>query len=79
MLLGVARTPGSGHSALPDARADAPEALRLRPAPEISSRFGEASVVGPFVNLVAIPLFNLVLVPLTVLATLALSFDAVTA
>jgi competence protein ComEC len=40
--------------------------------------FGEASVVGPLVNLVAIPLFNLVLVPLTVLATLALSFDALT-
>jgi competence protein ComEC len=38
--------------------------------------FGEVSVVGPLVNLVAIPLFNLVLVPLTVLATLGLSFDA---
>jgi competence protein ComEC len=38
--------------------------------------FGEASVVGPLVNLVAIPLFNLVLVPVTVLVTLALSFDA---
>lgn len=36
--------------------------------------FGEISLVGPLVNLVAIPLFNLLLVPLTVLATLALSF-----
>jgi competence protein ComEC len=39
--------------------------------------FGEASIAGPLVNLIAIPLFNLVLVPLTVLTTLALSFDAV--
>ena len=38
--------------------------------------FGEASLVGPLVNLLAIPFFNLVLVPLSVLATLALSFDA---
>jgi competence protein ComEC len=38
--------------------------------------FGEVSVVGPLVNLVAIPLFNLALVPLTVLTTLALSFDS---
>ena len=38
--------------------------------------FGEVSIVGPLVNLVAIPFFNLCLVPLTVLATLALSFDA---
>jgi competence protein ComEC len=37
--------------------------------------FGEVSAVGPFVNLVAIPLFNLCLVPLTVLTTVALSFD----
>ena len=41
--------------------------------------FGEMSVVGPLVNLVAIPLFNLVLVPLTVLATIGLSFDALAA
>ena len=38
--------------------------------------FGEVSIVGPLVNLVAIPFFNLCLVPLTVLTTLALSFDA---
>src|SRR4029078_8839377 len=37
--------------------------------------FGEISVVGPRVNLVAIPLFNLVLVPLTLLATLLLQVD----
>jgi len=37
--------------------------------------FGEISVVGPLVNLVAIPLFNLVLVPLTLLATLLLQVD----
>jgi len=41
--------------------------------------FGEISLVGPLVNLVAIPLFNLALVPLTVLATLGLSFDALAA
>jgi competence protein ComEC len=41
--------------------------------------FGETSVVGPLVNLVAIPWFNLVLVPLTVLATIGLSFDALAA
>ena len=40
--------------------------------------FGEISLVGPLVNLVAIPFFNLCLVPLTVLTTLALSFDALT-
>ncbi|HEY8521219.1 MAG TPA: DNA internalization-related competence protein ComEC/Rec2 [Gammaproteobacteria bacterium] len=34
--------------------------------------FGEVSLVGPLVNLAAIPWFNLVLVPLTLLATLAL-------
>jgi competence protein ComEC len=38
--------------------------------------FGEISLVGPFVNLVAIPFFNVCLVPLAVLATLGLSFDA---
>jgi len=38
--------------------------------------FGEISVVGPFVNLVAIPFFNACLVPLSVLATLGLSLDA---
>ena len=38
--------------------------------------FGEMSIVGPLVNLVAIPWFNLVLVPFTVLATVGLSFDA---
>jgi competence protein ComEC len=41
--------------------------------------FGEISVVGPLVNLVAIPFFNVCLVPLTVLTTLALSFDALAA
>ena len=41
--------------------------------------FGEISVVGPLVNLVAIPLFNLVLVPLTLLATLLLQVDALAA
>ena len=39
--------------------------------------FGEISVVGPVVNLVAIPFFNACLVPLAVLATLGLSLDAV--
>ena len=39
--------------------------------------FGEVSVVGPVVNLVAIPFFNACLVPLAVLVTLGLSFDAV--
>ncbi len=38
--------------------------------------FGEISLVGPFVNLVAIPFFNTCLVPLSVLATLGLSIDA---
>jgi len=38
--------------------------------------FGEISLVGPFVNLVAIPFFNACLVPLSVLATLGLSLDA---
>jgi competence protein ComEC len=38
--------------------------------------FGEISLIGPLVNLVAIPLFNLVLVPLTLLATLLLQVDA---
>ena len=37
--------------------------------------FGEISLVGPLVNLVAIPLFNLVLVPLTVLASAVFSFE----
>jgi competence protein ComEC len=41
--------------------------------------FHEISLVGPLVNLVAIPLFNLVLVPLTLLATLLLHFDALAA
>jgi competence protein ComEC len=41
--------------------------------------FGEISIVGPVVNLVAIPLFNVCLVPLAVLATLALSLDGVAA
>jgi len=41
--------------------------------------FGESSLVGPLVNLVAIPFFNLCLVPLAVLTTLSLSFDAVAA
>jgi len=39
--------------------------------------FGEVSVVGPVVNLVAIPFFNACLVPLAVLATLGLSLDSV--
>ena len=38
--------------------------------------FGEISLVGPLVNLVAIPFFNACLVPLAVLATLGLSVDA---
>jgi competence protein ComEC len=38
--------------------------------------FGEVSLVGPLVNLPAIPFFNVCLVPLTVLITIALSFDA---
>jgi competence protein ComEC len=41
--------------------------------------FGEISLVGPFVNLVAIPFFNAVLVPLAVVATIALSFAALAA
>ncbi|HUL81133.1 MAG TPA: DNA internalization-related competence protein ComEC/Rec2 [Gammaproteobacteria bacterium] len=41
--------------------------------------FGEISMIGPFVNLLAIPLFNLVLVPLTLLATLLLQVDALAA
>src|SRR4029077_6815418 len=41
--------------------------------------FGEISLIGPVVNLVAIPLFNLVLVPLTLLATLLLQVDALAA
>ncbi len=41
--------------------------------------FGEVTLVGPVVNLVAIPFFNACLVPLAVLATLALSVDAVAA
>jgi competence protein ComEC len=32
--------------------------------------FAECSLIGPFANLIAIPLFNLLLVPLTLLATL---------
>jgi len=39
--------------------------------------FGESSVAGPLVNLVAIPFFNMCLVPLAVLTTVVLSFDAV--
>jgi competence protein ComEC len=38
--------------------------------------FGEVSLVGPVVNLAAIPFFNACLVPLAVLATLVLSLDA---
>jgi competence protein ComEC len=41
--------------------------------------FGEISVVGPLVNLVAIPFFNVLLVPLAVLSTVVLSFDALAA
>ena len=41
--------------------------------------FGEISLIGPIVNLVAIPLFNVVLVPLTLLATLAVQVDALSA
>jgi len=44
--------------------------------PLTASYFGEISLVGPFVNLVAIPFFNACLVPLSVLVTLGLSFDA---
>ncbi len=38
--------------------------------------FGTISLLGPLVNLVAIPAFSLLLVPLTVLASVALSFDS---
>jgi competence protein ComEC len=38
--------------------------------------FGEVSLVGPLVNVVAIPFFNLVLVPLAVIATVVVSLDA---
>ena len=41
--------------------------------------FGEISLIGPVVNLVAIPLFNLVLVPLTLLATIVVQVDALSA
>jgi competence protein ComEC len=41
--------------------------------------FGGISLIGPVVNLVAIPLFNLVLVPLTLLATLVVQVDALSA
>jgi competence protein ComEC len=37
--------------------------------------FAECSLIGPFANLLAIPLFNLVLVPLTLLATLVIEAD----
>jgi competence protein ComEC len=40
------------------------------------SYFGEVSLVGPVVNIVAIPFFNLVLVPLVVVATVVVSVDA---
>jgi competence protein ComEC len=41
--------------------------------------FGEISLLGPLVNIVAIPFFNLVLVPLAVLATVVLSVDPLAA
>jgi competence protein ComEC len=44
--------------------------------PLTAAFFAEVSLVGPLVNLVAIPLFNLVLVPLALLATLLLHVDA---
>jgi competence protein ComEC len=47
--------------------------------PLTAAFFDEVSLVGPLVNLVAIPLFNLVLVPLTLLATLLLQVDALAA
>jgi competence protein ComEC len=47
--------------------------------PLTAAFFGEVSVVGPGVNLIAIPLFNLVLVPLTLLVTLLLHADATAA
>ncbi len=47
--------------------------------PLTAAFFHEISLVGPLVNLVAIPLFNLVLVPLTLLATLLLQVDALAA
>jgi competence protein ComEC len=53
--------------------------IGLALVPMTLAYFGEVSLVGPLVNLVAIPLFNLVLVPLTVLATIGLSFDALAA
>lgn len=47
--------------------------------PLTAAFFDEVSLVGPLVNLVAIPLFNLVLVPFTLLATLLLQVDALAA
>lgn len=45
--------------------------------PIVVMAFGELSVVSPFVNFFAIPLFSLVLVPLTLLATVTLAVEPV--
>jgi competence protein ComEC len=50
--------------------------ISLALLPLTAAFFGEVSIVGPVVNLVAIPLFNLVLVPLTLVVTLLLHADA---
>src|SRR5690606_17857959 len=47
--------------------------------PLTAAFFGEISLAGPLVNLVAIPFFNLVLVPATLAATVLASFDLTTA
>jgi competence protein ComEC len=47
--------------------------------PLTAAFFDEVSVVGPLVNMIAIPLFNLVLVPLTLLATLLLQVEVLAA
>ena len=45
--------------------------------PIVVVAFGEVSVISPFVNVLAIPLFSLVLVPLTLLATATLTVEPV--
>ena len=39
-------------------------------APLVLLLFDQVSLVGPFVNMIAIPLFSLVLIPLVLVATL---------
>lgn len=48
-------------------------AIALALVPLTAWYFGELSLVGPVVNLIAIPVFNFALVPLAVLATAAVS------